>query len=130
MTTILGIDLLPFNPYSGTEIVALVITSSVPSYYKMTGIGLDRIVHIDWYPSDPGSVVFDVRQFIASDDTYTSGTFMIKVLDNYLNADDRGGRISARLDDGTTISFPVKTLGPVSTGRLWQSPYEGLSTGN
>ncbi len=129
MTTILGIDLLPINPFSGSELVALVITSSVPSYFKVTGIELNRITHVSWYPENPSSVQFESRQMILLDETATLGTFMIKVTDNYLDTTDRGGKISFRLDNGTTLNYPVQTIGPIAVGRLWQSPYEGLTTG-
>jgi hypothetical protein len=74
-------------------------------------------------------VEFETRQIILIDETATEGTFMVRIIDNFLNVDDRAGKISFRLDDGTTLAYPVKTVGPVSSGRLWQSPYEGLSTG-
>ncbi len=54
---------------------------------------------------------------------------MIKIIDNQFDICNRGGKISFRLTDGTAISFPVSTLGPVAMGRLWRSPYEGLDTG-
>jgi hypothetical protein len=54
---------------------------------------------------------------------------MIMVTDNYLYDYDRGGHISFRLDDDTTITAPVKTYGKVSSGPLWTSPNTGLITG-
>jgi hypothetical protein len=57
------------------------------------------------------------------------GTFMVMVTDNFLYDDDRAGHISFRLDDGTTLTAPVKTYGRVSVGPLWQSPEQGLITG-
>lgn len=129
MTIIVGIDLLPANPFAGTPTVPVIVTSSVPSYFKVTGIELNRIVRVDWFPRNPASISFELRQLILLDDTATSGTFMIKVLDNFLDTTDRAGKISFRLDDGTTYAFPVQTIGPVSIGRLWQAPTDGLITG-
>lgn len=129
MTTIVGIDLLPTNPFAGSPNVAVIITSGVPSYYKVTGIDLDKIVSVHWYPRNPSSVIFETRQMILLEENITVGTFMIKVLDNFLDTCDRGGKISFRLEDGTTLVFPTITVGPVSTGRLWQAPTDGLSTG-
>lgn len=127
MTTIIGIDLLPTNPFAGSQLVALIITSSVPSYYRVRGIDLQDIVHVAWYPENPNSVLFETRQIILLNNT--EGTFMIRVVDNYLDTTDRKGKISFRLIDGTTLSFPVQTVGPVSTGRLWIAPTDGLITG-
>ena len=130
MTTITGVDLLPRNPFAGTTQVALIITDAVSSYYKLSGVNLDQITNVSWYPKDPRSVKFEVRQLILADNTNTVGTFMIRIIDNYLDICDRAGKISFRLQDGTNITFPVTTLGPASIGRLWHSPYEGLDTGS
>ena len=54
---------------------------------------------------------------------------MIRVLDNYLDTNDRGGYLSFRLDDGNTLSAPVKTYGRISVMPLWQAPDSGLITG-
>lgn len=127
MTTITNITALPVDPFRGSGILPIVITSGVPSYFKITGTDINDIVETNWYPVNPGSVDFTIRQLILVNET--TGTFMIKVLDNYLSTTDRGGRISFRLSSGETISFPVKTYGPVSYQPLWTSPYEGLNTG-
>jgi len=127
MTAIADIQALPFSPYNGTGIVGIIITSGVPSYFKVTGSNLDRIVSVDWYPRNPATVTFDTRGMILVDNTL--GTFMIRVKDNYLDISDRGGHISFRLDDGTTLTSPVKTYGRVSIGPLWQAPDQGFSTG-
>jgi hypothetical protein len=127
MTTIIGIDLLPTNPFAGSSLVALIITSSVPSYYRIRGIDLHEIVQVDWYPENPTTVEFQTRQVVLIDNT--EGTFMIRVTDNFLDITDRKGKLSFRLQNGTTLAFPVQTVGPVDVGRLWQSPYEGLITG-
>lgn len=126
-TTITNIIALPTSPFQGTGIVGIVITSGVPSYFKVEGTSLDGIVDVTWYPKNPASVKFTSRNLILVD--ANSGTFMIKVTDNLLSTVDRGGRISFKLDTGETITFPVKTYGPVSYQPLWTSPYEGLNTG-
>ena len=126
-TTITRIIALPTSPFQGTGLVGIVITSGVPSYFKVEGIGLDHITNVTWYPQNINSVVFETRQLILVDPTV--GTFMIRVVDNLLSTTDRGGRLSFRLDTGDTIVFPVKTYGPVSYQPLWTSPYEGLNTG-
>jgi len=59
----------------------------------------------------------------------TMGTFMVMVTDNFLYDNNRAGHISFRLDDGTTLTAPVKTYGRVSVGPLWQSSEQGLITG-
>lgn len=125
--TIGSIQSLPNSPYNGTQFVGICITSGVPSYFKLLGSNLDRIVSIHWYPENPASVLQDSRQLILVDNTL--GTFMIRVLDNYLNTDDRGGYLSFRIDDGTTLSAPVKTYGRISVMPLWQAPDAGLITG-
>ena len=125
--TISNIIALPTSPFQGTGIVGIVITSGVPSYFKLEGTELSRITDVNWYPNNPASVAFITRQLILVDQT--AGTFMIKVTDNYLSVTDRGGRLSFRIDTGETITFPVKTYGPVSYQPLWTSPYEGLNTG-
>ncbi len=127
MTTITQILALPTSPFQGSGLVGIVITSNVPSYFKVTGVGLDKIIDVNWYPKNPASVLFEMRQLILVDATV--GTFMVRVLDNMLSTVDRAGRISFRLDTGDTITFPVKTYGPVSYQPLWTSPYEGLNTG-
>lgn len=126
-TTITSIQALPSSPYQGSGFIGIVITSGVPCYFKVDGVGLDDIVDVTWYPKNAGSVKFDTRQLILLNDM--QGTFMIKVTDNFLSITDRAGRISFRLSSGDTITFPVKTYGPVSYQPLWQSPYEGLVTG-
>jgi hypothetical protein len=127
MTTIADIQALPGSPYNGTGIVGIVITNGIPSYFKVTGSDLDRIVSVDWYPENPATVKFTKRNMILIDDTM--GTFMVMVTDNYFYDNDRGGHISFRLDDGTTLTKPVKTYGRVSVGPLWQAPDQGLITG-
>lgn len=118
---------LPSSPYNGTPNVGIVITSGVPSYFYVVGANLNRIVSVHWYPENPASVLQTDRQMILLDNT--QGTFMIRVLDNYLNIKDRGGKLSFRLDDGTTMHFPVITYGRVSVGPLWTAPDQGLITG-
>ena len=126
-TTITSIFALPTSPFQGSGLVGIVITPGVPSYFKLEGTGLDKITNVTWYPLNPGSVEFETRQIILVD--MTVGTFMIKVTNNFLSTIDRAGRVSFRLDTGETITFPVKTYGPVSYQPLWQSPHEGLNTG-
>lgn len=127
MTTIASVQALPSSPYEGSGIVGVVITSGVPSYFKVTGSNLNRIVSVDWFPRNPASVMFEMRQLILVDNTL--GTFMVRVKDNYLSTTDRGGKICFRLDDGTALYSPVKTYGPVSVGPLWTAPGQGLITG-
>lgn len=127
MTTIASIQPLPCSPYDGSGLVGIVITSGIPSYFRLTGSDLDQITNIQWFPKNPASVVFEVRQLILVDNT--TGTFMVRVIDNLLNTNDRGGRLSFRLVDGTTLSAPVITYGPVSVGPLWTAPSQGLITG-
>ena len=125
--TIASIISLPSGPYNGSNIVGVIITSGVPSYFKIQGSNLDRIVSVNWYPRNAASVLQESRNIILVDNTI--GTFMIRVLDNYLDINDRGGHISFRLDDGTTLQAPVKTYGPISLMPLWSAPSAGLNTG-
>jgi len=127
MTTIASIQALPTSPFEGSGIVGIVITSGIPSYFKLTGSDLNRITSFNWYPKNPASVKFEVRQLILVDNT--QGTFMVRVIDNLLDTNDRGGRISFQIDDGSTFSAPVMTYGPVSVGPLWTAPGQGLITG-
>lgn len=127
MTTIASVQALPSSPYEGSGIAGIVITSGVPSYFKLEGSNLNRIVSVNWFPRNPSSVLFEMRQLILVDNTI--GTFMVRVLDNYLSTTDRGGKIAFRLDDGTALYVPVKTYGPVSVGPLWTAPGQGLITG-
>ena len=127
MTTIARIQALPTSPFEDTGLAGIVITSGIPSYFKVTGSDLNRITSFTWYPKNPDSVMFETRGLILADDT--QGTVMVRVLDNFLDTVDRAGHLSFRLDDGTTISFPVITYGPVSVGPLWTSPSQGLITG-
>jgi hypothetical protein len=127
MTTIASILALPGSPFNGSGIVGIVITNGVPSYFKVTGSDLDRIISVNWYPEHPASVKFTTRGMILIDNTI--GTFMVMVTDNFLYDNDRAGHISFRLDDGTTLTAPVKTYGRVSVGPLWQSAEQGLITG-
>ena len=127
MTTILNIQALPTSPYEGTGYAAIVITSGVPSYFRLIGIELDKIISVQWFPTNPSSVLFETRQLILV--SPEEGTFMIKVLDNYLNITDRGGKISFTLEDGSTLTIPVKTYGPVSTMPLWRGSSQGMITG-
>ena len=107
--------------------MGIVITSGVPSYFKVIGANLNRIVSVTWYPANPSSLLFQSRNLILVDNTV--GTFMIKVINNYLNTFDRAGYISFTLDDSTNLTFPVRTYGPVSAGPLWTAPDQGLITG-
>jgi hypothetical protein len=125
--TIGSIQSLPNSPYNGTAFVGICITSGVPNYYKLTGSNLNRIVSVRWFPENPASVLQESRNLILIDNTL--GTFMIRVLNNYLDIEDRGGYISFKLDDGTTLSAPVKTYGRISLMPLWQAPGAGLITG-
>lgn len=127
MTTIASVQALPTSPYEGTGIAGVVITGGVPSYFKVEGSDLNRIVSVNWFPRNPSSVLFEMRELILVDNTL--GTFMVRVLDNYLSTTDRGGKICFRLDDGTALYVPVKTYGPVSGMPLWQSSSAGLITG-
>ena len=128
MTTIItAINALPMSPFQGTGKVAIVITSGLPSFFQILGTGLSNIATVSWYPDNPSSVKFEVRQIILVDDT--EGTFMIRVTENYLSIQDRAGKLSFQMTDGSTWTAPVVTYGPVSKGPLWQSPQQGLSTG-
>lgn len=127
MTTIAEIQALPGSPYNGTGIVGIVITSGVPSYFRIVGADLDQITHFTWLPKNPASVVFETRQLILLSNT--EGTFMVRILNNYLDTNDRGGKLCFTLTDGTTLTAPVKTYGRVSLGPLWTSPEQGLITG-
>jgi hypothetical protein len=127
MTTILKIQALPTSPFEGSGLAPIVITNNIPSYFKITGVDLDQIKSFNWYPEQAASVSFETRQLILL--SKTEGTFMVKVLNNYLDTDDRGGRLSFQLENGTTLCVPVITYGPVSVGPLQQSPNSGLITG-
>jgi hypothetical protein len=126
-TTIDNIQTLPGSPYNGSGLVGIVITNGIPTFFKVTGSNLDRIVSVNWYPEHAATVQFKKRDMILVDNT--TGTFMIMVTDNYLYDTDRGGHISFRLDDGTTLTSPVKTFGRISVSPLWTSPDQGLNTG-
>jgi len=126
-TSIGSIFTMPSSPFNGTDEVGIVITSGVPTYLKVIGTELDKIVSVNWYPKNPASVKFKMRNMILIDNTL--GTFMVMVTDNYLYDYDRGGYISFRLDDGTTLTSPVKTFGRVSVLPLWIAPDQGLITG-
>jgi hypothetical protein len=127
MTTIASVQTLPGSPYNGTGIVGIIITNGIPTFVKVEGSSLDRIISVDWYPERPASVQFQKRDMILVDNTI--GTFMIMVTNNYLFDTDRGGHISFRLDDGTTLTAPVRTFGRISLGPLWTSPGDGMITG-
>lgn len=126
-TTIVSIKSLPDSPYNNTGCASIVITSGVPSFFRIIGSDLDKIISFNWYPEDPASVQFEIRKIILVDNTL--GTFMVTVTDNFLNTNDRGGRLSFRLDDGTTLNFPVITYGRVSLYPMWSAPDSGLITG-
>jgi hypothetical protein len=126
-TTIASILSLPGSPYNGTEFVGVIITSGVPSYFKISGANLDRIVSVKWYPKNPASVLQESSKITLVDNT--QGTFMIRVLNNYLDINDRGGHLSFRLNDDTTLQASVKTYGPISLFPIWTSPNAGLNTG-
>ena len=127
MTTIASVQTLPGSPYNGTGIVGIIITNGIPTFVKVEGSSLDRIISVDWYPERPASVQFQKRDMILVDNTI--GTFMIMVTNNYLFDTDRGGHISFRLDDGTTLAAPVRTFGRISLGPLWTAPGDGMITG-
>jgi len=127
MTTIAEIQALPTSPYNGTGVAGIVITNGVPSYFRILGAGLDQITNFTWLPKNPASLIFETRKIILLNNT--EGTFMVRVLNNYLDINDRGGRLCFTLSDGTTLTAPVKTYGPVSLGPLWTAPTQGLITG-
>lgn len=142
MTTITSINGLacrpcsckPCNPcspcpvcYGGVGTVCIAITSGITSFFKVEGTDLDKIIDINWYPKNLSSVKFKERGMILLSDTL--GTFMIQVINNYLYNYNRGGYVSFRLDDETTLTLPAQTYGPVSIGPLWTSPEQGINTG-
>jgi hypothetical protein len=126
-TAISSIQALPGSPFNGSGYVGIMITNGISSYFKVVGANLNRIVSVSWYPKNPASVLQESRNMILIDNTY--GTFMIKVLNNYLDNCDRGGYVSFVIDDNTTLVAPVKTYGPISVGPLWSAPDQGLITG-
>ncbi len=125
MTTIASINAMPFSPYNGRGIAGIIITNGCPTYFNITGSDLDRIVSFDWYPKNPASIQFQTRQLILVNSMLA--TFMVMVTDNYYSVVDRAGHLSFRLDDGTTLTYPVVTYGQL--GPLWISPEQGLITG-
>ena len=127
MTTITEIQALPAGPYNGTGVAGIVITSGVPTYFRLRGVDLDHIVKFTWFPKNSASVEFETRQLILV--SKTEGTIMVRVTNNYLDINDRGGKLCFTLIDRTTLTVPVKTFGPVSLGPLWQAPGQGLITG-
>ena len=94
MTTIASVLALPGSPYNGSGKAAIIITSGVPSYFLVKGSNLQDIVSVNWYPENPSSVQFTVRNIICIDNT--QATFMVQVTDNFLDISDRGGKISFR----------------------------------
>ena len=127
MTTITDVFALPTGPFNNTGVAGIVITSGVPSYFRLSGADLNNIVSVNWFPENPSSVLFRMRQLILVDNTV--GTFMVQVLDNYLDITNRGGYLSFRLPDKTNLVVPVTTYGPVSATPLWTAPNQGLITG-
>lgn len=126
-TTVSGVWSLPGSPYNGTGVVGVLITNGVPSYFSVIGANLNQITQVVWYPKSPTSLKWTMRPLILVDNT--QATFGITVTENYLNNCDRAGYIAFILDDGTNITFPVITYGPLAVGPLWQAPGSGLSTG-
>lgn len=126
MTTITNICTLPTSPYEGSGFSGIVITSGIPSYFSIQGINLDGITSVRWFPRNPASVLFEIRDIILVDSTL--GTFMVRVIDNFLDTTDRAGVLSFTLVSGEVLSFPVKTYGPVAVGPLWTAPQSGLNT--
>jgi hypothetical protein len=126
-TAITHVQTLPSNPFPGCRVAGVAITNGVSSYFKVCGEHLENIVSVNWYPARNGSVKFETRQFVLAD--CHIGTFMIKILDNYLDTCDRAGSLIFKLKDGTNIPYPVKTYGPVSFGPMWRNPQQGLITG-
>ena len=126
-TTIASIDALPGGPYNGTRTAGIVITNGIPSFFKITGANLDRIVSVNWYPKVLNSVQFEMRNVILLDNN--TGTFMIMVTDNFLYDYNRGGHVSFQLDDRSVLTLPAITYGRVSVGPLWTAPEQGLITG-
>lgn len=123
------IEALPGSPINGTGFVGIIITNGIPSYFRVLGANLNRIVNVTWYPKNPKSVKFTVRNLILIDSTNTQGTFGVTVTENYLDERDRCGYISFTLDDMTTMVAPVKTYGRLSVWPLWTAPDQGLITG-
>lgn len=127
MTIITGIRPLVICPTLNNDSVPVLITNGIPSCFEFFGQGLDRILSVDWFPRNPGSVKFQIRKPILIDQT--RGTFIIEVIDNYLDSIDRKGRLAFTLVDRSVITFPVNTYGPVSATPLWTAPNQGLITG-
>jgi hypothetical protein len=125
--TIASIMSLPASPYYDRDVVNIMITDGATSYFEIIGSNLNRITSVKWYPRNSASVLQESRNIILVDNTH--GTFMVRVLNNYLNIEDRAGHISFTLDDNTTLTAPVKTFGPVSCYPLWRYPSDGLITG-
>jgi hypothetical protein len=127
MFEIHNIATLPGNYPIGIKGVPILITSGVTTYYRIIGANLEEIQSVEWYPKQPSSLMFSVRQLILV--SSSEATFSITVKDNFLDASDRQGVINFLHKDGQSITYTAFTVGPVSASPLWQSPQSGLATG-
>ena len=124
-TVITSIEGLPCSPFTDTCDVGIIITSGAPTYFKITGSNLSGITRFDWYPRNHDSVLFKTRQLILVNECLA--TCMVMVTNNFHSLTNRGGHLSFRLEDGTVLTYPVRTFGQL--GQLWTSPYQGINTG-
>ena len=127
ITTISNVSTMPGCPFGSTGVVFIIITPGIPTYFHITGMGLTHIESIRWFPENPSTVKYIIRDIVLLNDQ--EGSFVIEVIDNSLDPSNRHGSISFSLSDGNVISFHTSTFGPVTVGPLWQSPQSGINTG-
>ena len=112
---------IPVSPVDGGQVIGVLIAPSVNSY-NVIGNNLQNITSVRWSPRNRASVQFRMIPF----ELYSNNMarFGIEILNNFNNAEDRGGYISFTRTDGTLIQWAVITYG--NLGLTFKGPWSGL----
>jgi hypothetical protein len=118
------INRIPADPINGGKIAGILISNNSTNYFNVVGNNLDQIIDVRWSPANPATIKFNVIPYVAYPGSVNLARFGIVILDNFFNAENRGGYLSFRRLDNTMIQWPVVTYG--SLNLTWNGPYSGL----
>jgi len=110
--------------------VQIDISVAVSNIYIVSGVNLDQIVSVNWYPARRDQIAFNMLPWRTYSPVSGQATFGIIVTNNFTYDYQRGGSISFRLTDQSTIAVPAETYftWPWSFNPVVQ-PLQGWDTG-
>lgn len=120
-SVITNIERLPASPMGGLQVIGVSISPTI-NFYNVIGNNLQDIIDVKWAPRDRKSIQFKMLPFTLY--SCNMAQFGIQILDNFCNADNRGGHIQFKRKDGSLIQWAVITYG--SLGLKYRGPWSGL----